>query len=364
MTKSEAGRVQPEAGDGTSPLKLSVIVPVYNSSAELARCLESLAVSMSTNSPDVEVFVVDDGSTEPIEPIVAAHGFTYVRVEGPGGPARARNHGASKVAGTHLVFVDADVCVHADTLSRMAQAFDEDSSLDAIIGSYDESPADQAFLSQYKNIFHHFVHQANDGDVSTFWSGCGAIRRDLFLAFGGFDEKRYERPAIEDIELGTWLSAAGHRIVLDRRIKCKHLKRWTLLGLLKSDILDRGVPWTRLMLRAGAVANTLNLRSAQKLSVALAYLTPILAVAGIWWRPAWVAAALGAVAVTVLNIEFYRYFLRRKGALFTARVVPMHWLYFWYCGVSVVLGGLLHFFKDRPGRTSPPAGRSAADARG
>ena len=98
----------------------------------------------------------------------------------------------------------------------------------------------------------------------------------------GFDEQRYRRPAIEDIELGTWLSAAGHKIVLDGRIKGKHLKRWTLRNLLMTDIFDRGIPWTSLMLRAGSLANTLNVKPAQRLSVALAYLIPCHP-RRVWW---------------------------------------------------------------------------------
>ncbi len=40
------------------------------------------------------------------------------------------------------------------------------------------------------------------------------IRREVFLAYGGFDPRLYSRPSIEDIELGYRLTRAGHRIVL------------------------------------------------------------------------------------------------------------------------------------------------------
>src|SRR5262245_37669075 len=204
---------------------LSVIIPVYDSRAELEQCLAALAKSQYN---DFEVLVVDDGSTEPIEPLAARYGFGYLRIDGPGGPARARNRGAEKVRGRYLVFIDADVCVHPDTLALSADAFACDPTVDAIVGSYDDAPACPGFISQYKNLFHHYVHQQNCGDIQTFWSGCGAMKRELFLAFGGFDEERFRRPAIEDIELGARVSAAGRRIVLDGRIRAKHLKRWTL----------------------------------------------------------------------------------------------------------------------------------------
>ncbi len=64
----------------------------------------------------------------------------------------------------------------------------------------------------------------------------------------GFDAS-YKRPAIEDIELGYRLRHAGRRILLDRDLRVKHLKKWTFWGLLKTDVLDRGIPWTELILR-------------------------------------------------------------------------------------------------------------------
>jgi glycosyltransferase involved in cell wall biosynthesis len=322
---------------------LSVVIPVYNGTEDLQRCLAALAAS---HYDDFEVLVVDDGSTQPVEPVVTAYGYRYLRLAGPGGPARARNHGAAHANGKYLVFIDADVCVHQDTLVRFAERFTADPMLDAVMGSYDDTPAASNFLSQYKNLFHHYVHQAGDGESRTFWSGCGAIRRELFLSFGGFDAQRYRRPAIEDIELGTWLSAAGHRIILDSRIKAMHLKRWTLGNLLKTDIFARGVPWMSLMLRAGGLADTLNVKHTQRFSVALVYLLALSLVAAVWWRGAWISVLLLALLVAVLNYDFYRFFMIRKGVWFALRVVPLHWMYFGYCGFCVVWGMLLHYLID------------------
>ena len=321
---------------------VAVVVPVYNSTADLEHCLASLAAS---DFKDFEVLVIDDGSTEPVKPLVDFHGFGYLRIEGPGGPARARNRGVARVKGRYVVFVDADVCVHKDTLTRFAAAFASDPTIDAVIGSYDDAPAKRNFLSQYKNLFHHYVHQQCDGPIGTFWSGCGAIRRDLFLSFGGFDEKRYRRPAIEDIELGTWLNAAGHKIILDSRIKGQHLKRWTLRNLLKTDIFDRGIPWTRLMLRAGAMANTLNVKGPQRISVALVYLTLALSMMALFLPAVWLLVLGIVIGVTLLNFDFYRFFARRSGVWFAVRVFPMHWLYFCYCGFSFGWGLLAHYLE-------------------
>lgn len=339
-----------------SPL-LSVVVPVYNSAGYLKKCLAALAAS---DFNDFDVLVVDDGSTEPVKPIVDQYGFDYMRIEGPGGPARARNRGVARVKGKYLVFIDADVVVHRDTLKKFAEVFIVDSTIDAVVGSYDETPAEPGFFSQYKNLFHHYVHQINAGQVSTFWSGCGAMRRDLFLAFGGFDEERYRRPAIEDIELGTWVSAAGFQIVLAPQIKATHLKRWTLWSVLKTDIVDRGVPWIKLMLRAKAAANTLNAKSSQRVCVALAWLASAL-LPLMWWQPAaGIVALLLLSAVSALNFDFYRYFIAHSGVWFTLRVLPMHWLYYWYCGLCVIWGTVAHHLETQNSTSESVAPISSA----
>jgi hypothetical protein len=53
----------------------------------------------------------------------------------------------------------------------------------------------------------------------------------------GFDADRYPRPSIEDIELGYRLTAAGHQIAMNKEVQVKHLKNWTVRGMIKADFL-------------------------------------------------------------------------------------------------------------------------------
>jgi hypothetical protein len=165
--------------------------------------------------------------------------------------------------------VDADVCVHSDAIDRIAEAL-SDPEVDAVIGSYDDDPSSPDFLSQYKNLMHCFVHQTASSEASTFWSGCGAIRRDVFLVLSGFDAN-YKRPAIEDIELGYRMRQAGRRIVLDRDLRVRHLKKWTFWALVRTDVVDRGIPWTELILRDQDMPDDLNLQISQRVSIGLVY---------------------------------------------------------------------------------------------
>jgi glycosyltransferase involved in cell wall biosynthesis len=261
-------------------MRISVIIPAYNAAQHLETSLARLAAS---SEAPLECIVVDDGSTDGTADIARRCGAKVLSTKGRAGPARARNQGATAAKGDILFFLDADVCVHPDTLARVRQNYEDDPGLDAVIGSYDTSPGSRDFLSQYKNLMHCYVHQHGKRDACAFWSGCGAIRRDVFFQHAGFDES-YSRPAIEDIELGYRLRNAGRKVVLDKDILVTHLKRWTFWGLLKTDVLDRGIPWTELILRDRCMPNDLNLELSQRVSVALAFMLLFVTVAAaIYW---------------------------------------------------------------------------------
>jgi len=258
---------------------LSVIVPVYNSAGYLRSCLEHLR--QSTDS-DYECIVVDDGSTDQSAETAREFGARVLQTGRRGGPAFARNLGAREATGEILFFIDADVCVYPHTLARVRANFEQDPALTAVIGSYDDQPEAQDFLSLYRNLMHCYVHHRSRREACTFWSGCGAIRKSVFQEYSGFDES-YDRPAIEDIELGYRLARDGKRMVLDTSIIVKHLKRWSFLGLVKTDIMDRGIPWTELILRDRKLPNDLNLQLSQRVSVALVFILIATAAAAAWY---------------------------------------------------------------------------------
>lgn len=307
-------------GEKVNGSDISVIIPAFNAAEHLERCLQALAES---SLRPLEVIVVDDGSTDASAEVARAAGAIVVATGAQSGPAKARNLGARAAKGAILFFLDADVCVHPDTIERVAEAFQRDPSLDAVIGSYDDSPGSKDFLSQYKNLMHSFVHHTSSAEAGTFWSGCGAIRRDVFLAFGGFDES-YTRPSIEDIELGYRLRSAGKKIVLDRDIQVKHLKHWTFWNLIRTDIFSRGIPWTELILRDRHMPNDLNLHLSQRVSVALTFLLSGMSLFAAFWWQGYFLVPLFALLFLVLGrywVEHAYSTERRAGLFWTTAVV-------------------------------------------
>jgi glycosyltransferase involved in cell wall biosynthesis len=216
--------------------------------------------------------VVDDGSTDNSREIAVRFGAKLLSTNGRCGPAKARNLGVQEARGEIILFLDSDVSVYPDTISKVGDEFGWRPEVDAVMGSYDSLPSAPNFMSQYRNLMHCFVHHNSNYEAKTFWAGCGAIRRKVFLEFGGFDEEHFRSPAIEDIELGYRLSAAGKRIVLRADIQVKHLKRWSLRNMLKTDFYYRALPWSDLAIRSGSMPNDLNLRISQRISVALVFL--------------------------------------------------------------------------------------------
>jgi glycosyltransferase involved in cell wall biosynthesis len=319
---------------------LSIVIPVYNGEPQLRRCLEAIQQSIFTNW---ELIVVDDGSTDGSDALARSFKAKLLTTGGRLGPAAARNLGAKAARGDYLFFIDADCEIHSDTLANIAQVFGHDPALDALFGSYDDNPAAPNFMAQYKNLFHHYVHQNGYQDASTFWTGCGAIKRSQFLALGGFDLQRYRRPSVEDIDLGYRLTQRGGRIRLAKHVQVKHLKAWTFASLLKSDIFDRGIPWTRLILRGNLLTSDLNLQIHNRISV-LAIYGLLLALVVSVWLPAALVITLGlAIILFWLNSDLYRFFYQKRGLLFTLGVVPMHWLYYIYNAISFGTGLLLHW---------------------
>jgi GT2 family glycosyltransferase len=282
---------------------LSVVIPATDGRVTLERAVG--AVERATAGPE-ELIVVDRPRHL--------------------GPAAARNLGSREAGGDVLVFIDADVEVHEDVFVRIRSAFDGDTGLGAMFGSYDDDPGPAGIVSDFRNLLHHHVHHQSAGIATTFWAGLGAIRRDVFLELGGFDERRDEArlpfASVEDIELGMRLHSRGGRILLDPAIQGKHLKEWTLVSMTETDLLRRGVPWLRLILENRAGGSSLNLGWSHRIATAAS----VLLLVGLLRRKLWLVGSTLALVI-VLDRHFYALLLRRRGASALVAGVPLHVLH-------------------------------------
>jgi len=310
---------------------VSVIIPVYNASKELELCLDALS---SSSFRAYEVIVVDDASTDDSAEIGRRKGAFVFSLPHQSGPAAARNFGAQHARGEILLFLDSDVVVKPDTVERVVEDFKRNPDVAAVFGSYDDDPAEQDFFSQYKNLQHHFVHQQSNTEAVTFWAGCGAVRREDFHQVGGFDQERYCQPAIEDIELGLRLKKMGYCIILDKALQVKHLKRWSFVSLLRTDIFARAIPWSKLMLESQRLVKDLNLQTSNRISAGLVALCVIVLPFSVLQPSLLFLLASFLLIIVALNHRLYRFFFQKNGITFALLAFPLHCLYYLYSSIS------------------------------
>jgi len=331
---------------------LSVIVPAYCDSEALANCLASLRRS---TFQDFELLVADDGSPDPegLKGIADHSQARFIRLHENQGPAAARNAAAFAATGDVLAFLDSDVTVHPDTLARIAAAFRSDPSLDALMGSYDCQPHVTGLTALFRNLLHTHVHQRSSRKATTFWTGCGAVRRSVFLQMGGFDQS-FRRPSIEDVEFGMRLHKAGGKIALDPEVQVKHHKQWDLLAMVRTDVVDRAMPWTQLMLRYG-LPRDLNFRWRDRWSAGFAALAIVFAVAAALHSAWWLGLAAVSAAIA-LGLEWELFlFLRREGGLpFALACAPLYLVHLW-SGAAGFAAGLVRTWVTAPRADRRPA---------
>ncbi len=304
----------------SAPPALAVVIPAHDAAETIGECRDALIEAGFTASG---ITVVDDGSGDGTGAIARARGARVLRNESPQRPAEARNRGANAAGGEAILFVDADVRVAGDIRPRLLQHL-TDPRIAGVIGSYDDAPRSDSTVGRYRNLLHAHTHQNAAGEVPTFWTGLGVIRRQAFEEAGGF-LRAWEN--IEDVELGLRVTARGGRILLDPDIRGKHLKDWSLRSMVRTDMLGRAVPWTRLM-RAGrmpvGVLSTTRDKRISAGAIALALLSVPL---GLIWPAAFWLCLLSLVVFTAANAGLFGYLIRTEGLLFAVRAWPLHALH-------------------------------------
>lgn len=307
---------------------VTVIMPAFNAVSYLAKSLVPLGEALRRGELH-ELILVDDGSTDNSAELARSMGARVIPSGGRKGPGAARNQAAALATGDVLWFIDADVVVHADTVHYVRAAF-RDPEVVAVFGSYDNAPPERNFGSQYKNLVHHHYHQNSNPAASTFWSGCGAVRKASFLGAGGFDAAAYKNPSIEDVELGYRLRANGGKIFLDRRLQSTHLKFWTISELIRTDIFRRALPWARLMLQKARLLDDMNVGTAERLRAALAGLTvmAVLAASAGLIPSVWLIPML--LTTLTANWHLFMVFYKARGLGFGLCALAFHQIYYLY----------------------------------
>jgi len=193
-------------------IDFSIIIPTRDRPAQLAVCLGGVA-EIDYPRSRFEVIVVDDGSKRPLEEIVSRHSERLqitLCTQAGGGPARARNHGATKARGRLLAFTDDDCVPAPDWLRKLEAQYEEHPghviggrTVNALTGNL-YSAASQVLIAYLYDYF-------NAGEEKIwFLASCNlAIPSEAYRSVGGFDSG-FPRPAAEDRDFCDRLRLQGY----------------------------------------------------------------------------------------------------------------------------------------------------------
>jgi glycosyltransferase involved in cell wall biosynthesis len=169
---------------------VSVIIPAYNAAEYLHRAVES---ALAQTVPPHEILIVDDGSRDNSYEVAAAMPAPVKAFKkANGGPASARNFACRQATGEWLAFLDADDTWLPGKLERQMSRAQPDTGMLHCLFKPAEPPPDRLTFD--------LLWEKNPICTSTV-----AIRRDVFLEAGGFDEDR-TLIGVEDYNL--WLKVA------------------------------------------------------------------------------------------------------------------------------------------------------------
>ena len=198
-------------------MRISVVIPAYNAAQTIGKAV-SLSRSQARGRLQIEVIVVDDGSSDDTAAVAESAGATVIRQQNAG-PAAARNRGWQSAAGTFICFTDSDCIPMAGWLEKLLDGF-TDPQVGAVAGSYDIANS-SSWLARWVHQEIMERHKRMPACVRAFGSYNVAIPRFVLEATGGFDPG-YRLASAEDNDLSYRIIKKGWRIAFRPQAKVAH----------------------------------------------------------------------------------------------------------------------------------------------
>lgn len=305
--------------------RISVIIPAHNAAATLPRTLAALT---SAHPAPYEIIVVDDGSSDQTAELAESIGVCVLRLGKNIGAAAAKNRGANAATGEILFFTDSDIIVPCDVIARVCADFTR-TACDGVVGLLDEKIPSPDFASQFKNLWMNYTYARLAGlsRLGLFYTSAAAIRRQVFLNTGGFDENYRGASIAEDTEFGQRAWGAGVTITLDPELRVVHLKQYTIATVLRDDF-RRARALSLMRLRKWGEPFFTSVPIFYQLAVPTLYLTIVcgflaLGLQNVTWL---FLTLIGLVAFYVLNLSLIQFLFAKRGlafALKSALLLPL-----------------------------------------
>jgi glycosyltransferase involved in cell wall biosynthesis len=199
----------PEPGGVSIEAKTaSIIIPTFNGGSRIGYCLDSLM--KQTTGRDVEILVVDDGSTDNTASVVSSYSSVRLIAQANAGPASARNRGALEAKGKILLFTDDDCVPMPDWLAAMLEPFSDPEVVGAkgVYRTHQKSLAARFVQIEYEDKYRLMAGLPSIDFIDTYSAG---FRRERFLEMAGYDTS-FPVACAEDVELSYRMSARGWKM--------------------------------------------------------------------------------------------------------------------------------------------------------
>jgi len=211
-------------------VKVSVVVPVYNSAKTLSKTIEAL-MSQNFLEDNFEILIADDGSTDSTAEIVKRYPVKYLHQDNKG-PAAARNLGWKFSSGNIVCFTDSDCIPEKDWISKIIKAYTSEQIV-GVGGSYDIVNSESLLAS----CIHEEIvqrHLKMPKEVNYLGAFNVSYRRSILEEVGGFNES-YSDASGEDNDIAYRVVKKGYTLIFDKNIKVGHYHPTSLLRYLKQQ---------------------------------------------------------------------------------------------------------------------------------
>jgi len=292
-------------------MKISVIIPTYNSEETIVPCLDSI---YKTAHKDFEVVVVDDGSTDGTLRLLSQYPCRVVRLENNSGASVARNTGARNAAGELLYFVDSDIVQQTDNLSLAQAILAREPGVEIVCAAPRWEALNRGFGSEFMGLKYYYdyyllltrgIHRV---ESSWFQALGGFIPKKLFLECGGFDEAFHLGG--EEYKFGQRLNSLGHKIHIFLDLEVSHYW-WGIRERIRLNY-RRSQDWLPTLLArktfesSGGIATGKNVVNTFILTTAV-FLSALAPFAQVSYLP-----AVLFLGYYIYNMGFYRYIYAKK----------------------------------------------------
>jgi glycosyltransferase involved in cell wall biosynthesis len=211
--------------------KIDIIVPMFNASGHIEECLDHIYASDYNN---FKVTLIDDHSSDDTLCKIKAYPLARVLTNPVNkGVSATRNYGINETDGDIVIFIDSDVLIPTNLLSRIVDFFEKNPTVSVIQGRYADTSYHKNIFSQYKHFIFSFrgLNPVAEGEkyLNYVHTACVALLRNVVREIH-FNE---DLTRGEDVDFGQRCTKKGYSIYTDQELTVGHNKKYSLASFTR-----------------------------------------------------------------------------------------------------------------------------------